>query len=103
MFGGESGNIDIPAGSSAGFTAKKINTDLASLGVQAEAVTRVELSMAEIGSISYGATRVNQGSGSPAISISSTYTTGAATGVTDFKVDIVQYSAKDCHCVMAVH
>ena len=100
MFGGESGNIDIPAGSSAGFTAKKINTDLASLGVQAEAVTRVELSMAEIGSISYGATRVNQGSGSPAISISSTYTTGAATGVTDFKVgDIVQYSAKDCHCV----
>ena len=55
MFGGESGNVDIPAGSSAGFTAKKINTDLASLGVQAEAITRVELSMAEIGSISYGA------------------------------------------------
>ncbi len=100
MFGGESGSIDVPAGSSAGFTAKKINTDLASLGVQAEAVTRVELSMAEIGAVSFGATRVNQGSGSPAISISSTYTTGAATGVTDFKVgDIVQYSAKDCHCV----
>ena len=66
MFGGESGNVDIPAGSSAGFAANKINTDLASLGVQAEAITRVELSMAEIGSISYGATRVNQGSGSPA-------------------------------------
>ena len=51
IFGGESGNVDIPAGSSAGFTANKINTDLANLGVQAEAVTRVELSMAEIGSI----------------------------------------------------
>ena len=100
MFGGESGNIDIPAGSSAGFTARKINTDLANLGVQAEALTRVELSMAEIGSISYGATRVNQGSGSPAISISSTYTTGAATGETEFKVgDIVKYSAKDGHGV----
>jgi len=100
IFGGESGNVDIPAGSSAGFTANKINTDLANLGVQAEAVTRVELSMAEIGSISYGATRVNQGTGSPAISISSTYTTGAATGTTEFKVgDIVKYSAKDCHCV----
>ena len=98
MFGGESGNIDIPAGSSAGFTAKKINTDLASLGVQAEAITRVELSMAEIGSISYGATRVNQGSGSPAISLSSTYTNGAATGVTEFKVgDIVKYEAVDDH------
>ena len=45
-------------------------------------------------------TRVNQGSGSPAISLSSTYTNGAATGVTDFKVgDIVKYSVDDCHCV----
>ena len=40
MFGGESGNVDIPAGSSAGFAANKINTDLASLGVQAEAITK---------------------------------------------------------------
>ena len=98
MFGGESGSIDVPAGSSAGFTANKINTDLASLGVQAEAVTRVEISMAEIGSVSYASTRINQGSGSPAISLSNTYTNGAATGVTEFKVgDIVKYEAVDDH------
>ncbi len=98
MFGGESGNIDIPAGSSAGFSANKINTDLANLGVQAEAITRVELSMAEIGSLSYGQTRVNQGSGSPAISLSSTSTNGAATGETEFKVgDIIKYEAVDDH------
>ena len=45
-------------------------------------------------------TRVNQGSGSPAISLSSTYTNGAASGVTEFKVgDIVKYEAVDDHCV----
>ena len=49
-------------------------------------------------------TRVNQGSGSPAISISSTSTTGAATGVTEFKVgDIVQYEALTVIVFMAVH
>ena len=95
MFGGESGNVDIPAGSSAGYTANKINTDLASLGVQAEALTRVELSMAEIGSISYAETKVNEGSGSPAISLSSTYT-DTATGNTEFLVgDIVKYQSSD--------
>ena len=100
MFGGESGNVDIPAGSSAGYTANKINTDLASLGVQAEALTRVELSMAEINSFMYAKTRVDQGTGSPTITLSSTYTTGAQTGASDFRVgDIVKYSAKDCHCV----
>ena len=92
MFGGESGNVDIPAGSSAGFTAKKINSDLANLGVQAEAITRVELSMAEISSKMYALTRVNQGTGSPVITLSTTETSGARTGASDFKVgDIVKY------------
>ena len=92
MFGGESGNIDIPAGSSAGFSANKINTDLANLGVQAEAVTRVELSMAEINSTMYAQTRVNQGSGSPVITLSTTETSGARTGYSDFMVgDTVKY------------
>ena len=92
MFGGESGNIDIPAGSSAGFSANKINTDLANLGVQAEAVTRVELSMAEMNSKMYALTRVNQGSGSPVITLSDTETSGARTGASDFMVgDIVKY------------
>ncbi len=95
MFGGESGNIEIPAGSSAGFTARKINTELASLGVQAKAITRVELSMAEIGSISYAETKVNEGSGSPAINLSSTFAS-TATGNTEFLVgDIVKYQSSD--------
>lgn len=92
MFGGESGNIDIPAGSSAGYTAKKINDNLANLGVQASALTRVELSLAEIGAITYANTRENQGTGSPALSLTDT-SGGTANNLTKFKVgDTIQYN-----------
>ncbi len=88
MFGGESGNVDIPAGSSAGYTAKQINKNLANLGVQASAITRVELSMAEIGSITFARTRKNEGQ---AIELSSTYG-GAVDNLTKFRVgDTIQY------------